>query len=59
MPKPETLADKIKRADALVLCKHELFLQLIGGETIDTVYPCAKELAVLLGAIFGKEVEFG
>ena len=53
-----TLTEKICAADALVLCKGELFLQKIGGETIDTVYPCAKEIAVLLGEMFEKPVEF-
>ena len=52
----ETLKEKVKRADALVLCKGELFLQKIGGETIETVYPCARELALLLGEVFEKEV---
>ncbi len=54
----EELKEKIKQADALVLCKSELFLQRIGGETIATVYPCARELALLLGDIFGKKVDF-
>ncbi len=54
----EALKDKIKQADALVLCKSELFLQRIGNDTIDTIYPCAKELALLLGDIFGKPVGF-
>ncbi len=54
----EELKEKMKAADALVLCKSELFLQRIGGDTIDTIYPCAKVLALLLGDLFGKEVSF-
>ena len=54
----EELKEKIKQADALVLCKSELFLQRIGGETIATIYPCARELVLLLGDIFGKKVDF-
>ena len=57
-PNISKLKEDIKRADALVLCKGELFLQLIGGDTIDTIYPCADELALLLGDIFEKEVNF-
>lgn len=55
----EELKKKIRSADTLVLCKSELFLQLIGGETIDTIYPCARDLALLIGDIFEKEVAFG
>jgi len=54
----KTLNNKIKKADVLVLCKSELFLQKIGGETIDSIYPCAKEIAELLGELYAKEVEF-
>jgi len=54
----ETLKEKIERSDALVLCKNELFLQKIGGETIDSLYPCNAEIAKLLGEVFGKEVQF-
>ena len=54
----EELQKKIKQADALVLCKSELFLQLNKGKTIDTIYPCAYKLALLLGNIFKKKVSF-
>ena len=58
MKKEETLIAKIHRADALVLCKSELFLQKAGGDTIDTVYPCAREIAVLLSELFTKDISF-
>ena len=56
----ETL--KLKRdfesAEVLVLCKKELFLQTETGDTIRSVYPVDKELALLLGEVFTKEVLF-
>ena len=55
----EDLKSKIEQSDALVLCKGELFMQKIGGDTIDSIYPCAKEIALLLGKLLKKDVEFG
>ena len=54
----EELKIKIAQSDALVLCKSELFLQLNGGDTIDSMYPCSKELALLIGVLCGKDVFF-
>ena len=55
---PEELKAKIKQSDGLVLCDGELYLQTADGDTIDTIYPCAREIASLIGDLFEKDVDF-
>ncbi len=54
--KADMIDQSLYEADALVLCKRELFFQTNEGETKGIIYPVGYEAAMIIAAYFDKPI---
>lgn len=52
----DAIDKSLHEADALVLCKGELFFQTNEGETLASIYPVGDEVAMIIAVYFDKPI---